>query len=218
MPSAKSAPRLKLLYNMGRNLEPQVKRSRRLGEALTEKAIKHLARRNFPPGQHGNKRKPQLTGYGKQLQEKQKAKAIYGVLEKQFANYVKRAMSKRGNSGNLLLQFLEMRLDNMVYRAGFAKTRRMARQMVSHGQFSIGNHTVTIPSYEVKPNEVVMVREKKKKSPLYTTLTATLEKAQPVSWLSINPQELSIRGLGEPKPEDVMTNFDITKIIEFYSR
>lgn len=203
---------------MGRNLEPQVKRSRRLGEALTEKAIKYLTRRNFPPGAHGNKRKPQLTGYGEQLREKQKAKAIYGVLEKQFANYVEKAMSKRGNSGDLLLQFLEGRLDNVMYRAGFAKTRRMGRQQVAHAHLTVNGRRVNIPSYQVKSNDIIGVREKSKKSPLYAPLAAILEKMEAPSWLSINPRELTVKVLGAPKPEEIAINFDVTKIIEFYSR
>lgn len=203
---------------MGRNLEPQVKRSRRVGEPLTEKAIKYLARRNFPPGAHGNKRRAQLTGYGEQLQEKQKAKAVYGILERQFSNYVKKAMARRGNSGNLLLQFLEMRLDNVLYRAGFAKTRRMARQMVSHAHCTINGHKINIPSYQVKPDEVIAIREKSKKSPLYAGLEQVLEKKEQQAWLSVTPKELSLRILSAPKPEDIATNFDITKIIEFYSR
>ncbi|MBI5230022.1 MAG: 30S ribosomal protein S4 [Candidatus Magasanikbacteria bacterium] len=203
---------------MGRNLEPQVKRSRRLGEALTEKAVKYLARRNFAPGVHGNKRKPQLTGYGLQLQEKQKAKAVYGILEKQFANYVEKAMSKRGNSGDLLLQFLEMRLDNVIYRAGFVKTRRMGRQTVSHAHLTVNGHMVNIPSYQVRPNDVIGVRERSKKSTLYASLSAALEKMESPSWLSINARDLTIKVLGAPKPEEIAANFDVTKIIEFYSR
>lgn len=204
---------------MGRNLEPQVKRSRRLGEPLTEKAVKYLTRRNFPPGVHGNnKRKPQLTGYGLQLQEKQKAKAVYGILEKQFANYVEKAMSKRGNSGNLLLQFLEMRLDNVLYRAGFVKTRRMGRQASSHAHLTINGHKVNIPSYQLKPNDVIGIREKSKKSPLYASLSESLQKIESPSWLSINSNELTIKILGMPKPEEIPANFDVTKIIEFYSR
>ncbi|HBW73890.1 MAG: 30S ribosomal protein S4 [Candidatus Magasanikbacteria bacterium GW2011_GWA2_45_39] len=204
---------------MGRNLEPQVKRSRRLGEALTEKAVKYLARRNFPPGVHGNtKRKPQLTGYGLQLQEKQKAKAVYGILEKQFANYVEKAMSKRGNSGNLLLQFLEMRLDNVFYRAGFAKTRRMGRQAVSHAHVTVNGRKVDVPSFQVRANDVIGVREKSKKSSLYATLSESLQKIEAPSWLSINSKELTIKVLGAPKPEEIPANFDVTKIVEFYSR
>lgn len=204
---------------MGRNLEPQVKRSRRLGEALTEKAVKYMTRRNFPPGVHGNsKRKPQLTGYGLQLQEKQKAKAVYGILEKQFSNYVEKAMSKRGNSGNLLLQFLEMRLDNLMYRAGFVKTRRMGRQVVGHAHLTVNGHKLNIPSYQVRVNDIIGVREKSKKSPLYASLSEALQKVEAPSWLLVNSNELTIKVLGEPKPEEIPANFDVTKIIEFYSR
>ncbi len=204
---------------MGRNLEPQVKRSRRLGEALTEKAVKYMTRRNFPPGVHGNnKRKPQLTGYGEQLREKQKAKAVYGILERQFSNYVKKAMSRRGNSGNLLLQFLETRLDNLLYRAGFAKTRRMGRQDVSHAHITVTGRTVNIPSFQVQVNDVIAVRPKSATSPLYSSLAAALEKIEPPVWFSVNPKELSVTILSIPKPEDIVANFDVTKIVEFYSR
>ncbi|MBX4188064.1 MAG: 30S ribosomal protein S4, partial [Candidatus Doudnabacteria bacterium] len=141
---------------MARHIGPKIKPSRRFGEALTTKAEKYLAKRPYRPGQHGQN-PMRSSEFGLQLREKQKAKIIYGVMEKQFRRYYEKASKKVGVTGDALLQMLEMRLDNVVFRIGFATTRAQARQLVSHGFFEINGKKVNIPSYEVKVGEQIKV-------------------------------------------------------------
>src|ERR1051326_5322432 len=134
---------------MARYTGPKIRQSRRFGEALTKKAEKYLAKRNYRAGQHGQN--PQrVSEFGMQLREKQKAKIIYGLMERQFRRYYEVASKKVGATGDALMQLLELRLDNIVYRLGFAITRPQARQLVSHGFFEVNGHKVNIPSYSVK--------------------------------------------------------------------
>ena len=148
---------------MGRYIGPQVRHDRRFGVVVSGKASapKILARRNFPPGQHGRTkgRRRKLTEYGLRLMEKQKLKLLYGGLrEKQFKRYFDEASRSKGNTGQVLLQLLERRLDNVVYRLGFASTRRQARQWVAHGHFLVNGKKVDIPSYRVEPGDIIEVR------------------------------------------------------------
>src|ERR1041385_1719315 len=148
---------------MARHIGPKIKASRRFGQALTTKAEKYLAKRNYRPGQHGQN--PQrVSEYGMQLREKQKAKAIYGIMEKQFRLYYQKASRKVGVTGDALLQMLEMRLDNAVFRLGFGITRAQARQLVSHGFFNVNGKKVNIPSYQLKVGDEIAVRSNKQKS------------------------------------------------------
>lgn len=142
---------------MARYTGPKVKKARSFGEAITAKDAKVLLKRNYAPGQHGQSRS-RVSEYGTQLREKQKAKWTYGILEKQFRKYFEEASKKKGITGNALLQFLELRLDNVVYRLGFAESRAQARQLVSHGFFNVNGKKVNIPSYRTKVGEVVAVR------------------------------------------------------------
>ena len=144
---------------------PKAKKARRLGLAFTPKEAKVLQKRAFAPGQHG-KNRARLSEYGTQLKEKQKAKFAYGILEKQFSNYFQKALKQPGVTGDNLLKMLELRLDNLVFRLGFAETRAQARQMVSHGFFEVNSKKVDIPSYSAKVGDLVAVREVKLKSKL----------------------------------------------------
>src|SRR5574344_1241080 len=146
---------------MARYIGPKTRISRRFGEDISG-PDKVLAKRNFPPGQHGVNRRKKTSEYGIQLKEKQKAKYTYGVLEKQFRNLFEKASRTKGIKGEVLLQFLEARLDNVVFRLGIANTRAAARQLVSHRHIVVNGAVVNIPSYSVKPGDVVGVREKAK--------------------------------------------------------
>ena len=146
---------------MARYTGPRTRIARKFGEAIFG-ADKVLSKKNYPPGQHGNSRKRKTSEYGIQLREKQKAKYTYGVLEKQFRNLFEKASRSKGITGEVLLQLLEGRLDNVVYRLGIAPTRAAARQLVSHRHITVDGSVVNIPSYSVKPGQVIGVREKSK--------------------------------------------------------
>src|SRR3989338_5576557 len=143
---------------MARYTGPKVKVARRLGLALTDKQLRIMTKRNFPPGVHGPVNgHPRLSEFGRQLKEKQKAKFIYGILERQLRNYVKEATKKTGNSSSLIFSLLEQRMDNAVYRAGFAETRPKARQLVNHGHFLLNGKKVDVPSIQVKVGDIIEV-------------------------------------------------------------
>jgi small subunit ribosomal protein S4 len=197
------------------------KRSRREGIALSDRAghARALARRPYAPGVHGPTGRGRMTDYGKQLREKQKAKRMYGLNERQFRNLFREAVAKRGNSGETLIQFLELRLDNMVYRAGFVKTRAAARQAVSHAHFAINGKKVNIPSYRVRPGEVVSLRENKKSKGVWKGLDETLSKKKDTpSWLSVDAKDFSVKVVAVPVGTELQQPFDTKLIVEFYSR
>lgn len=196
-----------------------VKLSRRLGIILGKE--KWVNRRPYPPGVHGpaqSKRRPRVSGYGLQLLEKQRAKAVYGLRERQFRSYFNRAKLKKGNTATFLMEILERRLDNVVFRLGFASTRRQARQAVTHGFFQINGKTVDIPSYQVRPGEVIAVRDTKKKKGLATQMTAHAAKHEVPKWLVADANALTGKVTAVPEGEDLRQVFDPTLIIEFYSR
>ncbi len=197
------------------------KYSRREGQALTDKAshARALARRPFPPGVHGpTNGYGRMTDYGKQLREKQKAKRLYGLAERQFSNLFKEATKRKGNTEEALVQFLEMRLDNAVYRAGFAKTRAAARQAVGHAHFDINGRKVNIPSYRVKPGDVIKIRSNKQGKGLWQKTAEELAKKQVPSWISLQASDLSAKITSVPSGEELRQPFDPKLIIEFYSR
>ena len=197
------------------------KYSRREGQALTDKAshARALARRPFPPGVHGpTNGYGRMTDYGKQLREKQKAKRLYGLAERQFSNLFKEATKRKGNTEEALVQFLEMRLDNTVYRAGFAKTRAAARQAVGHAHFDVNGRKVNIPSYRVKPGDVIQIRGNKQGKGLWQKTAEELAKKQVPSWISLQASELSAKITSVPSGEELRQPFDPKLIIEFYSR
>lgn len=202
----------------------QCARCRRAGEKLFLKGDRcftakcALTRRSFAPGQHGPTQRIRLTSYGEQLKEKQKAKRVYGLRERQFSNYVAKASKRKGNTAEGLLKFLEKRLDNVVYRLGLAKSRESARQIVSHCHILVDNKRVNIPSFQVEPDQVISIAEKSQLKKIFENLKQTLIKHEVPVWLSLNVETLTGKVLAEPKIEGMQFNFDPKKIIEFYSR
>lgn len=159
-----------------------------------------------------------VTEYGVQLREKQKIRNTYGVSEKQFRGYVQKSAAEKGSPVDHLFENLERRLDNVVYRLGFAINRTQARQMVSHGHFVIGKRKITIPSYQVSIGEVVTVREGSRVSPLFSSATEKLSKHAAPAWLSTDPVKLSAEVKGTPKYDKSALSFNVQSVIEFYSR
>lgn len=204
---------------MGRYLGPKDKLSRREGVNLFGKAKSPLQKRNYPPGVHGPSQKVRLSTYGQQLREKQKAKRIYGLMEKQFVNYYKKALSKKGDTGEILVQLLESRLDNVVFRSGLAETRAQARQMVTHGFFEVNGKKVDIPSYSCKVGDVVAVKENKKdKNLIKDIIKKWPTKQEIVNWLEPDYKNLSFKLVTAPMVDQQALLFDTRAIIEFYSK
>ncbi len=203
---------------MARDLRPKHKLCRMFGEKLCDSPKCPVTRRSYPAGQHGSSRKGarKLSGFGKQLREKQKVKRIYGILERQFSNYVAEAAKKTGDTSKFLLQYLESRLDNVVYRMGVAKSRAAARQMVSHGHVVVNGKKVNIPSYRVRVSEVVGINPSVQKSKLYEGVSEAVSKKELPSWLTADAKTLSAKVLNTPTVEN--PNFDANAIIGFYSR
>ncbi|PIP74401.1 MAG: 30S ribosomal protein S4 [Candidatus Levybacteria bacterium CG_4_9_14_3_um_filter_35_16] len=201
---------------MARYTGPKHKLARKVGVNLLDKTSNSLQRRlNVPPGVHGKKRKRRLSEYGLQMKEKQKAKITYGLLEKQLKNLVKAVQTKKGETGEMILSLLETRLDNMVYRLGFAKTRMNARQFVSHGHILVNGKKVTIPSFQVKIDSEITIAEKIKQNPQF--LSAMEEKEGNVLPF-LKKNKLSGKLVRMPKKDDLEIPFDMQLIIEYYSR
>jgi small subunit ribosomal protein S4 len=176
-----------------------------------------LKRRGYPPGQHGQRR-PKHSDYGVQLREKQKAKRIYGILEKQFRNYFEKAERMKGKTGDNLLILLERRLDNVVYKLGFTPTRRESRQVVRHGHFVVNGKKVNIPSFLVKAGDVIELREKSRKIPnLNESLDAVIGKGIPV-WLELNREEDRGAVKALPVRADIQETIQEQLIVELYSK
>lgn len=206
---------------MARNLTPIVKLSRREGVALAPKAIKGLAKHPYKPGQHGptgSRHKP--SQYALQLREKQKVKRMYGLLEKQFARLVHEAERRTGNSGDIVLELLESRFDNAVYRLGLAPTRAAARQLVTHGHFMLSGRRVDIPSIKLRPGDEFAIRPKSAKNPYFQQALQDLagSNAPAVRWLTFDPKKLNGKVTGAPSREDIAEEVHEQLIIEFYSR
>ncbi len=186
-------------------------------KCFTEKCP--VEKRNFPPGQHGQSRKvKKVVGYGLQLREKQKAKRIYFTLETQFRAYYQKASNKTGVTGDLLLQQLETRLDNVAYRMGLATSRRQARQVVRHGHVSVNGRKVNIPSFQCKVGDVVSVRENSKALGILETAKQFAGGLQAVTWIDINRDELSGKIVALPKREDIQLPVNEQLIVELYSK
>lgn len=199
---------------------PIVKQSRREGYALHPKAHKIMARKSGIPGQHAHGRQGKASLYATQLREKQKVRRIYGVMEKQFRKLLVDANRTKGQSGQVLLQMLERRLDNAVYRAGMATSRRAARQLVTHGHFMLNGRRVDIPSIRVKEGDVIVVRPKSTKSVYFTHIDDVVKNtSQPsLSWLKSDIKKLTITITGLPKREEAEVDINEQLIVEFYSR
>lgn len=204
---------------MARNHSSIVKRSRRLGIILGKE--KYVRRRSYPPGVHGPKQamaRSRMSAYGEQLREKQKAKAFYGILERQFRRYFQNASKTRGNTAEMLVKLLEMRLDNVVYRLGWAKTRRQARQMVSHGFVTVNSKKVDIPSYQVSIGEEISIKESKLQKGNVKNIPEALKLNTRPQWLACDDKLFKGKVLSLPEGTDLEQGFDPTLIVEFYSR
>ena len=201
---------------MARYIGPKSRISRRFGEAIFG-PDKVLANRNFPPGQHGNNRRRKTSEYGLMLAEKQKAKYTYGVLERQFRNLFEKASSKDGVTGEVLLQLLEARLDNVVYRLGIAPTRAAARQLVSHKHITVDGQVVNIPSYSVKPGQIVAVREKAKSLEVIEAALAGFNHSK-YPWIEWDESVMGGKLLHLPERADIPENIKEQMIVELYSK
>lgn len=204
--------------------DARCRQCRRAGEKLFLKGTRcytkkcAIERRNYAPGQHGNTGRPaKITDYGMQLREKQKMRQMYRVLEGPFRSYVDEATRRKGVTGENLLQLLEMRLDNVVYRLGFAASRAQGRQLVNHGHFLVNGRRVDIPSYQVRPNDVIEVVEGSRRNTVIQDALASAGTRAP-AWLSVNPNQFSGKVLAAPRREEVDTQVHENTIIEFYSR
>lgn len=205
---------------MGRNIGPKNKIARRFGVNLGLKSnpVKVAKRLSQPPGVHGPKKRPGASSsFGKQLLEKQKAKLVYGLRERQFTRYVKMATAQKGDSGLALQRLLETRLDNIVYRLGFAITRAQARQMVSHGMFKVNGRKNNIPSHLLKVGDEVALAENKFKKQIFTNVEDKLAKMELPAWLKIDPPKKQGKILNLPEERDFEKVFDVKLIIEYYS-
>jgi small subunit ribosomal protein S4 len=183
----------------------------------TEKCA--IEKRNFAPGQHGKDRKPKLVGYGLQLREKQKARHYYQLLEGQFRNLYEKALIMKGITGEHMLNMLERRLDNTIYRMGLGTSRAQCRQLVRHGHIDVNGRRVDIPSFQVKPNDVIEVREASKKNPTILHARDATAHAPSPNWLEVDREALRGRVLGQPKREDlVQIQLNEQLIVELYSK
>ena len=201
---------------MARYTGPKSKIARKFGESIFGED-KVLAKRTNPPGQHGANRRRKLSEYGTQLREKQKAKYTYGVLERQFRNLFEKASSSKGVTGEVLLQLLESRLDNVVYRLGIAKTRSAARQLVLHRHITVDGNVVNIPSYSVTPGEIIAVREKSKSLEVIQDSLAGFNHSK-YPWIEWDENVKGGKMINVPQREEIPENIKEQLIVELYSK
>lgn len=201
---------------MARYIGPKTKIARKFRDPIYG-PDKYFEKKNYPPGQHGlAKKKKKLSEYGVQLQEKQKAKYIYGVLERQFANLFDKAARKKGITGEVLLQLIESRLDNVVYRLGIAPTRAAARQLISHRHINVNNKIVNIPSMLLKAGDVISVRERSKNLEVITNSLASRTNQYP--WLEWDKENMSGKFVNYPERDQIPENIKEHLIVELYSK
>jgi len=205
---------------MARDTSPIVKQSRREGYALHPKAHKVMAKKTGIPGQHANGRQGKPSLYLTQLREKQKVRRLYGLLEKQFARLMDEAGRREGLAGENLLQLLEQRMDNAVYRAGFATSRRAARQLVGHGHFILNGRRVDIPSIRLKAGDELVVRPASMKSGYFSQLDEVAKNSiqTPLSWLKSDAKKMTISVMGTPLRTEAEADINEQLIVEYYSR
>ena len=178
-----------------------------------------IEKRNFPPGQHGKDRRPKIVGYGLQLREKQKTRRYYGLQERQFRNLFEKAARMKGITGDTMLNMLERRIDNVIYRMGFGTSRAQARQIVRHGHIQVNGHKVDIPSFLVKPNDLVEVRERSRKNAAILAARDATAHAPTPNWLEVDREALKARVVGVPKREElVQIQLNEQLIVELYSK
>jgi len=209
---------------MGKNLAPKCKQCRRVGEKLLLKGERcntakcAMVKRNYPPGFHGPKGRKRASEFSTQLNEKQKAKKYYNVLEKQFRLTFEKAEKKTGDIGVNFLSLLEMRLDNVVLRLGFASSHVEARQIVSHGHITVNGRKLDVPSATVKPGDVIKIKKSSLNNKYFRNLKEKLKTIPSVGWLFLDVKDLSGKVLHEPTKEDLPQNINVQMIIEFYSK
>ena len=203
---------------MARYRGPRARICRRLEFPVFESEKFSSIRKNYPPGQHGQSRRRKLSNYGVQLREKQRIKYLYGVLEKQFRNYFKKALNRNGATGDNLLISLESRLDNTVYRLGLANTRSAARQLVSHKHFLVNNKVVNIPSYSLSEGDIIEVRSKSKKNDIFLNSMRRIKNDNPMPWLTLDKSKL--RGVFDKAPtrEEISEPLNEQLVVELYSK
>lgn len=211
---------------MARILEPKCKQCRREGEKLYLKGERcysskcAIVKRNYVPGVHGLKGKVRLTEFGTQLREKQKAKRTYRLLETQFRNYYEKAINQQGNTGEIMLRLIESRLDNVIYRGGFAPSRDLSRQLVNHGHFLVNNKPVDIASYQVKGGDVITVKPGKQTDPYWAAFNKVSDqvRGEVPLWLQIDRPHFKLTVNQLPTNEMIQNSINMTLIVEFYSR
>jgi small subunit ribosomal protein S4 len=209
---------------MARYTNPSCRLCRRERQKLFLKGTKcftekcPVERRGFPPGQHGQSRRQKISEYGVQLREKQKVRRTYGLLETQFRNTFARALKTTGRTGETLVKLLERRLDNVVYRLGFAPSRKAARQLVTHGHFLVNSKPVDIPSYLVRPGDTIQVREKSKKMEVLHASVKRVKDTAMLPWLTLDKGTMTGTFLHVPERADIPLNADEQLIVELYSK
>jgi small subunit ribosomal protein S4 len=207
---------------VARYIGPKAKLSRREGTDLflksARRALSDKCKLDSKPGQHGRTSGSRTSDYGNQLREKQKVKRIYGVLERQFRRYFSEAERRKGNTGETLLQLLESRLDNVVYRMGFGSTRAEARQLVSHGAITLNGNSVNIPSMQVRPGDVVAIREKAKKQNRIQESLNLSQQTGSINWVSVDASKLEGIFKQVPDREEISGDINESLIVELYSR
>ncbi|MDB4859396.1 30S ribosomal protein S4 [Candidatus Marinimicrobia bacterium] len=203
---------------MARYRGPRARICRRLEFPVFESEKFSSIRKNYPPGQHGQSRRRKLSNYGVQLREKQRIKYLYGILEKQFRNYFKKANNKIGATGDNLLISLESRLDNTIYRLGLANTRSAARQLVSHKHFLVNNKVVNIPSYSLSDGDIIEVRSKSKKNDIFLNSMRRIKSDNPMPWLTLDKSKL--RGTFDKSPtrDEILEPLNEQLVVELYSK
>ena len=203
---------------MARYRGPRARICRRLEFPVFESDKFSSIRKNYPPCQHGQSRRSKLSNYGVQLREKQRIKYLYGILEKQFRNYFKKANNKSGATGDNLLISLESRLDNTVYRLGLANTRSAARQLVSHKHFLVNNKIVNIPSYSLSDGDVIEVRSKSKKNDIFLNSMRRIKSDNPMPWLTLDKSKLMGTFDKVPTRDEISEPLNEQLVVELYSK
>ena len=204
---------------MARYNGPRARIVRRLEYPVFESDKFSAIRKSYPPGQHGpSRRRSKLSNYGIQLREKQRIKYLYGVLEKQFRNYIKKSASKKGATGHNLLIMLESRLDNTVYRLGLAPTRRAARQLINHKHFLVNNKVVNIPSYLLSEGDMIQVRDKSKRFAIFQDSMRRIQGDNPAPWLTIDKSKLNGVFNNTPSRDEIPETVNEQLVVELYSK
>ena len=209
---------------MSKYLGPKCKLCRREGEKLMLKGDRcntakcAVVKKNYPPGIHGPKGRARQSGYNMQLREKQKAKRIYNLLEKQFVLSFKRGLKQKGDAGENLMKILESRLDNVIYRLGIAASRAQARTLVNHGHFQVNGKKVNIPSFNVKTGQIIKIKPSSQTSKQFNNLAEKIKKTEVPGWLNWDIKDLSAKILHQPGKENFESKINTQMIVEFYSR